>query len=264
MSENSKQLSQERFGRYSEAYVSSKTHAQGEDLERLIAIAQPQADWQVLDVATGGGHTALKFAPFVRQVTATDITPRMLTNAEGFIRGQGVNNVDFEVMDAEDLQADDGAFDLVTCRIAPHHFPNAQQFVREAARVLKSGGLLLVQDQVVPDDVPTAETINGFEKLRDPSHNRAFTEAEWVAMFEAASLSVEHTEQLTKRHHLRKWAAVQECSPEVVVELLRMVENGSDAVRAWMQPLAWETEDATFVNHHVIVAGRKPRRTDRA
>jgi len=258
MSQDSKQLSQERFGRFSEAYVSSKTHAKGADLQRLIAIARPQPDWKALDVATGGGHTALKFAPYVEHVTVTDLTPQMLANAETFIRGQASENVSFQQMDAEALQFPDESFDLVTCRIAPHHFPNAAQFVQESARVLKSGGLLLVQDQVVPNDPQTDAAVNGFEKLRDPSHHRAFTEPEWIAMFEAASLTIEHTEQLTKRHHLRNWAAVQECSPEVVAELIQIVETGSDSLREWMQPLDWESDDATFVNHHIILLGRKP------
>jgi len=258
MKEDSKQLSQERYSRFAEAYVNSVNHATGEDLERLIAIAQPQRDWLVLDVATGGGHTALKFAPLVAQVTATDITPRMLEKAEAFIRSRGIDNVSFQVMDAEALQAEDGVFDLVTCRIAPHHFPDAQQVVWEAVRVLKPGGLLLVEDHVLPDDPEAASVVDAFEKLRDPSHNRAFTEVQWVKMFEDTGLVVEHTEQLSKRHAFLPWAARQECSAEVVVQLQRMVRTGSEIVREWLSPLAWETDEASFTNHNVILLGRKP------
>ena len=75
-------ISQQRFGQYAQAYVTSKPHAQGSDLERLLVLAQPQADWMVLDVATGGGHTALKFAPHVAHVTVSDITAAMLAAAE--------------------------------------------------------------------------------------------------------------------------------------------------------------------------------------
>ena len=76
--QDSKSLSQERFGKFAEDYVTSQSHASGYDLDRLVEIANPQADWLMLDIATGGGHTALKFAPHVRQVIATDITPKML------------------------------------------------------------------------------------------------------------------------------------------------------------------------------------------
>jgi len=70
--------SQERFGRFAQAYVTSQAHAQGNDLDRLTELAQPEPDWIALDIATGGGHTALRFAPLVERVFATDITPKML------------------------------------------------------------------------------------------------------------------------------------------------------------------------------------------
>ena len=81
-----------------------------------------------------------------------------------------------------------GQFDLVTCRIAPHHFPNAQAFVGECARVLKRGSALLLQDQLLPDNQEAAKFVDDFERLRDPSHHRAFNTAEWHAMFAAAGL----------------------------------------------------------------------------
>ncbi len=117
---NSKILSKERYSQFADGYVTSLTHAKGADLDMLIEIARPQADWHVLDIATGGGHTALKFAPYVQQVTATDLTPNMLDKASEFIRSQGIENVDFRVADAEDLPFENEQFDLVTCRIAPH------------------------------------------------------------------------------------------------------------------------------------------------
>ncbi len=134
-------------------------------------------------MATGGGHTALKFAPHVAHVTASDITPAMLDAAEKYLTGKGVSNVTFKRVAAEAMPFDDASFDLVTCRTAPHHFDDAALFVQEAARVLKPGGVLLVQDHLVPDDVAAARYIEAYEKLRDPSHNQAFAEAEWRAMF---------------------------------------------------------------------------------
>ena len=79
----------QRFGRFAKGYVTSKSHARGVELDRLIEIAQPQSSWIVLDIATGGGHTALKFAPFVRRVVATDISSKMLTAARTFISRSG-------------------------------------------------------------------------------------------------------------------------------------------------------------------------------
>lgn len=253
---NSKKLSQERFGQFAERYVQSQHHAKGADLDRLVEIAQPQKTWQALDIATGGGHTALKFAPYVAHVTVTDITPRMLEQAEAFITSQ-VNNVSFKVADAEDLPFENETFDLVTCRIAPHHFPNAAKFVREAARVLKTGGLFLLQDQLLPEDKTIAAVIEHFETLRDPSHHQAFPLSQWITMFESAELSVEITEEITKRQQLIKWAKVQDNSDETIAELVNIVASASEDVKTWMQPEAWKTKDASFTHHHIIVAGRK-------
>lgn len=252
-------LVQERFGQFAQGYVTSKTHARGEEMDRLVAIADPQLDWIILDVATGGGHTALKFAPFVAQVVATDITPRMLEKAGAYIASNGIANVTYEPADAGDLPFGDGTFDLVTCRIAPHHFPDSPRFVREGARVLKAGGLLLVQDHVLPEEQETARLVDAFEKLRDPSHQRAFSENEWAAMMREAGLNVELTEQVIKRHDFLPWAERQGCTSGTIERLSEMVLSAPAAVAEWMQPRGFGTPDASFVNHHIIISGRKDK-----
>lgn len=254
---DSKTLSQKRYTQYAEGYVTSKAHANGAELERLVEIACPQPAWVVLDVATGGGHTALAFAPHVMRAVATDLTPKMLEKAKMHIAGQGATNVEFKPADAEDLPFEDEIFDLVTCRIAPHHFPDCARFVREGARVLRAGGLLLVQDHVLPADDESSRAVDAFERLRDPSHNRAFDEGEWRGMFESAGLSVEHTEQIIKRHAFIPWAQRQGCTPEVVEQLIEMMQQAPAITVDWMQPQDWGTPEATFVNHHIIIAGRK-------
>ncbi|MGB1287824.1 MAG: class I SAM-dependent methyltransferase, partial [Aggregatilineales bacterium] len=119
-----KSLNQRRYGQFAEGYVSSQTHAKGADLDRLVELTDPQSGWCVLDVATGGGHTALKFAPHVQQVIATDLTPRMLMAARQNILAKETKNVLFSAADAENIPFPDNSFDLVTCRIALHHFPD--------------------------------------------------------------------------------------------------------------------------------------------
>ncbi len=260
--ESSKQRSIEQYGKVGDAYVRSETHAKGADLERILTIAAPRSEWFVLDVATGGGHTAILFAPHVDKVIATDVTPNMLQTAKTFIREEkGITNVEFELADAENLPFKNSSFDLTTCRIAPHHFPDCQKFLNESARVLKENGVLVIQDHVLPDDKQTAHYVDSFERIRDPSHNRAYSEKEWRAMFEKAGFSIEHTEQLTKRHEFLKWGKRMNNSIETLQELIQMVKNGSSAVVEWMQPLpdagSFDAPEASFVNHQIIIAGRK-------
>jgi ubiquinone/menaquinone biosynthesis C-methylase UbiE len=254
---DSKRLSRERFNQYAAGYVTSRTHAKGTDLDRLVAIANPRPDWHVLDIATGGGHTALKFAPHVAHVVATDLTPNMLQAARQNITGKDIENVTFEIADAEDLPFENEKFDLVTCRIAPHHFPNIGAFVHESTRVLTQGGLLLVQDQVLPEDTATAAYVNGFEKHRDPSHNFALTEERWRHIFEDAGLTVLHTEQLTKRHNLLNWAKMQGNDETIIGELKQLLKEAPPLAARWLQIQELGTDEASFVNHHIIIAGRK-------
>src|SRR5438128_671815 len=89
-----------QYGAHAAAYVTSPIHAQGASLARLVELTQPQPEWIVLDVSTGGGHTALAFAPHVRKVIAADLTPEMLAAAETFLRQQGAVNIDYQIADA--------------------------------------------------------------------------------------------------------------------------------------------------------------------
>lgn len=257
MKPDSKALSKERYTRFAEGYVKSETHARGSDLDRLLAIVQPQAHWQALDIATGGGHTALKFAPHVACVIASDLTPRMLEKARRFIvEERGVDNVSFELADAENLPFEDDRFDLASCRIAPHHFPDAQRFVIESARVLKPGGVFMLQDHVLPADEAAARFVDQFERLRDASHNRAFAEGEWLAMLESAGFAVEHSEHYRKRHDFLPWARRQGNDNATIRTLIQMLNDAPPIARKWMDPQAWGSENATFLNRHILIRAR--------
>ena len=219
-----KKLVQSQFGAVAERYVTSAIHAHGGDLARMIALAQPRGDERLLDIATGGGHTALAFAPLVREVVATDLTPRMLEVAEAFIREQGATNVTFQIADAEALPFPAAAFEIVTTRIAPHHFPNPQQYVREVARVLKPGGVFVLDDNMAPDAPELDAFQNRFEQWRDPGHVRNHTIAEWSAWMQEAGLQIEHVEPLQiKRYEFANWT-----------EQMRMSAAERDALEAWL------------------------------
>jgi ubiquinone/menaquinone biosynthesis C-methylase UbiE len=219
-----KNLVQAQFGAVAERYVTSAIHAHGSDLARMIELAQPRGDQRLLDIATGGGHTALAFAPYVREVVATDLTPRMLEVAQAFIREQGAPNVTFQVADAEALPFPDADFEIVTTRIAPHHFPNPRQYVREVARVLKPGGQFMLDDNMAPDDAELDAFLNRFEQWRDPGHVRNNTIAEWSAWTQDAGLQIEHVEPLQiKRYEFAGWT-----------EQMRMPAAEREALEAWL------------------------------
>ena len=173
-----KSLVQEEFGKTAGSYLTSKPHALGKSLERLVALTSPQKGWHVLDVATGGGHVAYVFAPHVARVWATDITQEMLDMVKSEAQKRGLSNVRTAYAKAEAMPFEDASFDLVTCRIAPHHFDSIPDFLGEVHRVLKPNGLFALVDNVVPEG-SVGDYINAFERFRDPSHLRAWTMQEW-------------------------------------------------------------------------------------
>jgi ubiquinone/menaquinone biosynthesis C-methylase UbiE len=243
----------QQFGENAAAYVTSSVHAKGASLNRLVELVDPQPDWEILDVATGAGHAAFALAPFVKRVTATDITPQMLAQAEILRKQRGLENIVFETADAAELPYPDYSFDLVTCRIAPHHFPDVARFVVDAARVLRPGGLLAVVDNIVPPG-PTGDYVNSFEKLRDPSHGRCWNLEEWLDTLTASGLIVEKQETMAKRLDFSFWAQRHD---ESVQDYLRaMLSEAGPGPTAVLQPQI-EDGDLSFRLVEGIIVGRK-------
>ena len=258
MDTDAKRLSQERFGKYAASYVTSRTHSGGPDLERIVELVGARQDWEALDIATGAGHTALAVAPHVAHVMVTDLTEEMLATAREFLASQGAQNVDFQLADAEDLPFPDASFDLVMCRIAAHHFPRPERFVGEAARVLRPGGLFLLQDQVVPEDESAAAYITAFESRRDPSHVRALSEPEWRRLLVGAGLVIETEDDFEKHLSLLKWVNDQGGTAEELVDLRAMLSQAPPAVREWWRPSDIDGPEAAFFNHHCLFSARRP------
>lgn len=248
-----------QFGPRAERYVRSADHSQGESLDRLLQVIQPQPHWRALDVATGGGHTALALSRRVREVVATDLTVEMLTVAEAFVRGRlpARPNVTFREADAGALPFQDDEFDLVTCRVAPHHFPDVAQFVRESARVVRPGGLVAVIDNIVPENPLAARHLNAFERLRDPSHNWAYPVEDWKSFFAAAGLAVAHVETFRKIRDLDVWAGMMDVAPLVKVQLQVLLFQAPAPAREALAP-NHSGDGVKFWLTEALLVGRKP------
>ncbi|MBA3364945.1 MAG: methyltransferase domain-containing protein [Actinobacteria bacterium] len=191
-------------------YRESETHASGADLDLLVEWCDPSEGVKVLDVATGGGHVARRLRAEGCEVVTLDLAPGMQPDVVG---------------QAEDLPFDDGSFDVVVSRIAPHHFADIRAAIAEMARVSES--LVVIEDTLFSN-----ERHEQAERLRDPSHVRSYTEDEWRAFLLEAGLEPELVEHLEKRHPLEEWLARTGCTgsdAERVKELLadRMTNDGS-------------------------------------
>ncbi|HET8577422.1 MAG TPA: class I SAM-dependent methyltransferase, partial [Methylomirabilota bacterium] len=223
MSDPHKARVQAQFGGSAEAYVESPGHAGGEDLERLLAWGRRRGAARVLDIATGGGQTALAFAGFTPTVVATDLTLPMLQAARRFIQGRGASAVWFLAADVEALPFTEASFGVVTCRIAAHHFPELLPAVRQVARVLRPGGSFLLQDILGHDDQECAAFILEVEKRRDPSHVRSFRQLEWTAFLRAVGLTVIDEAVMSKTRIWEEWTGRMRMTPEAKADLERFV-----------------------------------------
>jgi ubiquinone/menaquinone biosynthesis C-methylase UbiE len=222
---------QQQFGSVAAAYVTSAGHAGGDDLDRLLAWGRALRPRRVLDVATGAGHTALAFAGLGARVTAFDLTEPMLRTARAFLAERGADDVRFVAGDVEALPFRPGTFDVVTCRIAAHHFANVGPAVRQIAATVRPGGSFLVQDILGHDDASASAFITEVERRRDPSHVRAYRAVEWKALLKGAGLTVMDEAILEKGRPWDDWTTRTRMSAEGRADLERFVRAAPPAVR---------------------------------
>lgn len=263
----SKKQIQDIFGATADAYVTSQVHAKGASLNRLIELLDPQTGWHMLDVATGGGHTAFTLAPYVAKVIATDITPEMLLNTAKGARERDLTNISTETADAEALPFPDASFDLVTCRIAAHHFEDNGRFLSETARVLKPGGYMALVDNVVPGSRlrgkkanlkrEAGKYVNAFEKLRDPSHGRALSLDEWLNLFVSAGFSDIHQETYRKKMDFDSWTDRMHVALEDRTRLKAMLLQAPTAVADFLTPQTTGDRIAFYLTEAIIIGRLK-------
>jgi ubiquinone/menaquinone biosynthesis C-methylase UbiE len=263
-----KSLVQQQFGAHAASYAMSSVHAKGASLARLVALVAPQRHWKGLDVATGAGHTAIAFAPQVAGMIASDLTAEMLNEVAEGAASKGLGNIQRVRADAEALPFRDACFDLVTCRIAAHHFPDVATFVAEAWRVLGRGGTFALVDNISPDAESTpgfsevelqgaARAYNAFEKLRDASHGRCFGMVEWSELLKGRGFELVHKERLPKAMEFDPWVARTGCAASVRTRLREMLTEGPAALTAFLKPHTAE-EALWFVLDEAILIARKP------
>jgi SAM-dependent methyltransferase len=193
-----------------EAYRTSPIHAAGDDLDLVVDWCEPAAGVTVLDVATGGGHVAARLRERGATVVTVDPAPGMHADTTA---------------PAESLPFADGSFDAVACRIAAHHFTDVAAAVGEMARVAKSR-------VVVCDNTFVGEASEEADRLRDPTHVRNYTVAEWHELFEAAGLVVVDERSLERPLEVEPWLARTGCAGEEAARVRQLLADR--VVEGWL------------------------------
>jgi ubiquinone/menaquinone biosynthesis C-methylase UbiE len=248
---------QQQFGNNANSYVSSPIHKDGKDLLMMVKMAEVNGQEILLDIATGGGHTANAFAPLVKKVTALDLTAKMLAAAESFITGNGHSNVEYVRGDAENLPFPDDSFDIVTCRIAPHHFPNVDRFIKEVYRVLKPNGQFLLDDNVVPEIEEYDQFYNKIEKLRDYSHFRAWKKTEWIKKLEESGLEIFEWHRFEKTFRFDPWCANMKLPEPEKNNLTQLIFKASNEIKQKFSILIDHDKVLSFVGEAIVLKAIK-------
>jgi ubiquinone/menaquinone biosynthesis C-methylase UbiE len=245
-----------QFGRQAAWYAASGVHRDSEGLAALLRLASPSRRDRALDVATGTGFTALALAPRCRRVIAVDLTPEMVAQARRLRRTRGVANVVFCLADAETLPFRDAVFDLVTCRVAAHHFPHLRQALGEMARVTRPGGRVVLDDTCTPEDPELGELMNAWERRRDPSHVANHPPSRLRALLEDCGLRVEDAHHARVLLEFDDWVRRAGVSPADAEELRRSFMEASPAARAAFQ-IRVDGHDVRFSWDEIVVRGVK-------
>jgi SAM-dependent methyltransferase len=227
------QAAQEQFARQSRNYGRSHILADVSDVVAALEKIRLPAHARVLDVATGAGHTGLHLASLGHEVVCADLAAPMLERVREAAAERGLK-VETRQHAAEEFPDAAGTLDLVTSRIAPHHFSSPESFIRETARVLRPGGWFLLIDGSVPDDAPEAEEwLHQVEKFRDPSHHRLLSRRAWTELCERSGLHVQSAElKPMKQPDLEWYFEAAATTPENRAHVRELITQAPDSARA--------------------------------
>ena len=218
----------DQFGPRAKAYVESAVHAAGEDLDALESLVQQAAPGRALDLGAGGGHVTYRLARHARQVTACDLSSEMLAAVAATAEAKGLNNVETVQAPAERAPFDDGTFDFLACRYSAHHWRDFQAGLRESRRVTRKGATAVFIDAYVPGTALLDTHVQAVELLRDTSHGRDYSLAEWTAALGQAGFLVRALRTWQLRMDFPAWTARMR-TPEVNVRAIRALQQAASS-----------------------------------
>ncbi|WP_181109145.1 class I SAM-dependent methyltransferase [Xanthomonas arboricola] len=224
-----------QFGSQAHAYLHSDVHAQGAEFAELRTGLAGHRNGRLLDLGCGAGHVSFQLAPLMAEVVAYDLSADMIELVASTAAGRGLTQVRTVQGVAERLPFETGSMDAVISRYSAHHWSDLGQALREVRRVLRPGGIAAFVDVVAPG-LPLLDThLQAIELLRDTSHVRDYSVAQWLQMVGDAGLQVQ-------RHHCQRlqldylsWVDRMR-TPEVLRAAIRALQGAAvDEVREYFQ-----------------------------
>jgi SAM-dependent methyltransferase len=203
-----------------EYYRDSPAHAEGDDLDQVVAWCEPGPGVTALDVATGGGHVGRRLRELGCTVTTCDAAAGMEPDV---------------VCPAEKLAFADDSFDVVVCRVAAHHFTDPALAIREMARVTRR--LVVVEDTLFVD-----ESVQRAEIVRDPTHVSHYTRDEFARMLGDAGLEVRAEARFPRRHVMDDWLSATGCTGAAAAEVRRLLAHVAEPDGSAWTDVKWAAQ----------------------
>ncbi|MGY6275276.1 class I SAM-dependent methyltransferase [Methylomonas sp. MgM2] len=239
-----------KFGDHALDYLASTTHAQGEDLERMVEIIGAHQPGSVLDLGCGAGHVAFRLSPLSQQVMACDLSDAMLAVVEAEAQCRGLHNIAVRAGTAEALPFADAGFDWVVSRYSAHHWTEVAAALAEMHRVLRPNGMLLLMDVLSPGTHLLDTWLQSLELLRDPSHVRDRSLAEWQALLATAGFRTASVRTFRLPLAFGPWIERIGTPPPHVTALRRLQQSAPREVSDYF---AFEA-DGSFTVDTVLIA----------
>lgn len=244
-----------QFGSQAQSYLTSSVHAQGRDLGQLAELAARVASGAgVLDLGCGAGHASFAMAPHAAEVVAYDLSREMLDVVSQAAAARGLASMRVQHGAAETLPFADGSFALVASRYSAHHWGDPAAALREAARVLVPGGTLCLIDVVGPQGPHAAlldTHLQALELLRDTSHVRNYSRAEWRSLLAGAGFALQDEHDWRLDIGFASWLARMRTPPVLETAIRQLLAHSPDEVRAYYRvdpaTLDFKLESAMFV-----------------
>jgi len=192
--EENKRAAQRWFDRRAGSYEGGFTARWRDPLQRAsVEALELTSNDRLLDVGCGTGWASRTAAKAGTSVVGIDLSHEMIRQASRLAAES--DRLRFALADAERLPFGTDAFTAILCTNAFHHYPQPEKAVAEMARVLASGGRLVIGDASA--DLMTARIADVFLRHFEPGHVRLYRLAELGELLHGAGLTQVSAKRLT-------------------------------------------------------------------
>jgi ubiquinone/menaquinone biosynthesis C-methylase UbiE len=242
-----------QFGDQASAYLNSTVHAQGPEFAKLIELVEGTTNPRVLDLGCGAGHVSFHVAPSAAEVVAYDLSADMLRTVEAAVGERKLGNISTMQGRAECLPFAEDSFDVVISRYSAHHWSDLGVALREVRRVLKPGGRMAIVDVASPGQPLLDTYLQAVEVLRDTSHVRDYSPAEWIAHVSGAGLNPTSHERQRLYLEFGSWIARMRTADLMRAAILELQRSVGEEVRQYFEIQA----DGSFSTDVLVLFAEK-------